>query len=67
MPYKIGVSELLERPIIRDDQVWEWMNKMTDDEMVDFEKGIKEETDDEYEQISLTIQFHILYNAFKLG
>lgn len=67
MPYKIGVSELLERPVIRDDQVWEWMNKMTDDELVDFEKGIKEETDDEYEQTSLNIQFHILYNVIKLG
>jgi adenosine deaminase len=36
--YSITIQELLERPIIRNDYFEEWMNKMTDDELNEFEK-----------------------------
>jgi hypothetical protein len=36
--YSIKIAELLERPIIRNDFEEEWMNKMTDDELSQFDK-----------------------------
>ena len=30
--YSISIIELLDRPIIRDDRGYEWMNKMTNEE-----------------------------------
>jgi hypothetical protein len=36
--YSITIQELLERPIIRNNYNEEWMNKMTDDELNEFEK-----------------------------
>lgn len=36
--YSISLKELLERPIIRTDFDEEWMNKMTDEELKQFDK-----------------------------
>jgi hypothetical protein len=36
--YTITIQELLERPIIRNDYNEEWMNKMTDNELNQFDK-----------------------------
>ena len=36
--YSITIQELLERPIIRNDYNEEWMNKMTDEELNQFDK-----------------------------
>lgn len=38
MEYTNKIKELVERPIIRDDFDEEWMNKMTDEELDQFEK-----------------------------
>jgi hypothetical protein len=38
MGYSITVQELIKRPIIRTDFDEEWMNKMTDDELNQFDK-----------------------------
>ena len=37
MEYTIGVKELLTRPIIRRDFDEEWMNKMTDEELAQWD------------------------------
>ena len=36
MNYTITIEELIERPIIRNDFKEEWMNKITDDELSQF-------------------------------
>lgn len=36
--YSISIQELLERPIIRNDFEDEWMNKMTNEELSQFDK-----------------------------
>ncbi len=36
--YGLTVAELLERPIIRNDFTDEWMNKMTDEEIRQYDK-----------------------------
>ena len=36
--YSITIQELLQRPIIRNDFDEEWMNKMTDEELSQFDK-----------------------------
>jgi len=38
--YSITIQELLERPIIRNNYEEEWMNKMTDEELTQFDKEI---------------------------
>lgn len=38
MEYTNKIKQLVERPIIRDDFDEEWMNKMTDEELDQFEK-----------------------------
>lgn len=35
--YSISIIELLDRPIIRDDRGYEWMNKMTNEELENWE------------------------------
>jgi len=76
MEYTIGVRELVERPIIREDFNEEWMNKMTDGELSQFDKEshdmcINEGTLNKYPDInaaclSKTIDRNILYNLFKM-
>jgi hypothetical protein len=36
--YTISINELIKRPIIRNDFKEEWMNKMTDDELSQYNK-----------------------------
>ncbi len=38
MEYSITLKELIERPIIRNDFYEEWRNKMTNDELIQFDK-----------------------------
>lgn len=38
MEYTISMQELISRPIIRNDQVEEWLNKMTDEEILQWDK-----------------------------
>lgn len=38
MGYSITIKDLLERQIIRNDFKEEWMNKMTDEELSQFDK-----------------------------
>lgn len=76
MGYTITIQELIERPIIRSDFDEEWMNKMTDGELSQFDKEsynmcIDEGTLDKYSDINAAslakhIDRGILYNLFKL-
>jgi hypothetical protein len=38
--YSITIKDLIHRPVIRDDFTEEWMNKMTDEELTQFDKEI---------------------------
>jgi len=38
MEYTITIKELIKRPIIRNDFTEEWQNKMTDEELSQFDK-----------------------------
>jgi len=40
MNYRITIKELIERPIIRNDKAEEFLNKMTDDEILEWEKEV---------------------------
>jgi hypothetical protein len=40
--YSITIQELLERPIIRNDYNEEWMNKMTDEELTQFDEETRQ-------------------------
>ena len=76
MEYSITIQELIKRPIIRSDFDEEWMNKMTDEELSQFDEEsynmcIDEGTPDKYPdinaaQLSKHIDRGILYNLFKL-
>jgi hypothetical protein len=74
--YSITIQELLERPIIRNDYNEEWMNKMTDEELNQFDEEtyqicIQEGTPENYPDINAAclskhIDRNILYELFKL-
>ena len=40
--YSITVQELLQRPIIRNDRPEEWMNKMTDEELHQYDSETRQ-------------------------
>jgi hypothetical protein len=42
MEYTIKMGELIERPTIRHDQVYEFLNKMTDEEIDQWDKEVTE-------------------------
>jgi hypothetical protein len=73
--YTISIQELLERPIIRNDFGEEWMNKMTDKELSQFDKesyqicldeGVpKKYPDINAAVLSKHIDTSILYKIFK--
>ncbi len=78
MSYSITLNELIERPVIRNDQFLEYLNKMTDEEIKQFEDEIEEvlEKDGEVKKVfpdwnaailSRLIDREILYEVFKLG
>ncbi len=41
MKYTIGIEELIKRPIIRNDRPEEFLNKMTDEEIKQWEKEVE--------------------------
>jgi hypothetical protein len=73
--YTITIDELLERPIIRNDYDEEWMNKMSDEELNQFDnesyeicldEGVpKKYPDLNAAHLSKHIDRTILYNIFK--
>ena len=73
--YSITIQELLERPIIRNDYNEEWMNKMTDEELNQFDEEtyqicIQEQTPENYPDINAAclskhIDRNILYELLK--
>ena len=73
MEYTITISELLDRVQIRSDKSFEWENKMTNEELGQFESEVVQMCIDEgAEDTSVCytakiIDREILYNVFKLG
>lgn len=77
MGYSITIKDLLERQIIRNDFEEEWMNKMTDEELSQFDKEsyqlcLKEGTPEKYPDINAAclskyIDRSILYKIIKEG
>ena len=75
MRYSITLNELLDRPIIRHDFDEEWMNKMTDEELSQFDNEsykmcIEEGIEEKYPDINAAclskhIDRSILYKLFK--
>ena len=73
--YSISIQELLERPIIRNDFEDEWMNKMTNEELSQFDKEsyqlcIEEGTPEKFPDINAAclskhIDRSILYKIIK--
>ena len=76
MIYSLTIEELINRPIIRSDQGYEYMNKMTDVEIQIFDREIEQILiEDDIQKVypdwnasvlSKYIDFEILYNLFKL-
>jgi len=79
MAYTIGVQELLERPVIRDDfsDNDEWMNKMTDEEIKQWDNEVyqsmrEDGVPEKYPEWNTTymakvIDRGILYKLFKMA
>ena len=75
MEYTIGIEELIKRPIIRDDRPEEFLNKMTDDEIRQWETEVEQNLlEDGVIQkfpdwnaafLAKSIDRSILYNLFK--
>lgn len=73
--YSITIQDLLKRPIIRNDFEEEWMNKMTDEELSQFDKEsyqlcLKEGTPEKFPDINAAclskhIDRSILYKIIK--
>jgi hypothetical protein len=76
MEYSITIQELIKRPIIRNDKAEEFLNKMTDEEIHQWEKeveqilfgeGVVQKFPDwNVEFLAKTIDRGILYELFKL-
>lgn len=76
MEYSITIEELIKRPIIRNDNSEEFLNKMTDEEIKQWEKevelnlleeGVVQKFPDwNAAFLAKTIDRGILYNLFKL-
>lgn len=58
----IGIQDLLTKPIIRNDQPYEWLNKMTDEEIAVYRSSLPANG---AEAIAKEIDRDILYNLFK--
>ena len=71
MKYALTIMELLKRPIIRNDKSFEWENKMTDEELKQFDKEVDINSLESGDEIGVGgtaryIDREILYNIFKL-
>lgn len=76
--YTITIDELLKRPIIRNDfgcEEWEWMNKMTDEELSKMDEeiyagldseGIHGFSDRNSAHLAALVDFGILYKLLKM-
>jgi len=75
MPYTITIQELLERPILHNRYADEWMNKLTDEELNQWDKEvyaklIEDGTPNKFPDLnaghlSAVIDRTILYKIFK--
>jgi hypothetical protein len=75
MEYTIGIKELIKRPIIRNDRPEEFLNKMTDEEIKQWEKevelnlleegAVQKNPDWNAAFLAKSIDRGILYNLFK--
>jgi hypothetical protein len=73
--YSITINDLIDRPIIRNEFNEEWMNKMTDEELTQFDKEsyqicLEDGTPEKYPDINAAclskhIDRSILYNILK--
>ena len=73
--YSITINDLIDRPIIRNEFNEEWMNKMTDEELTQFDKEsyqicLEDGTPEKYPDINAAclskhIDRAILYNILK--
>ena len=72
MIYSLTLEELMWRPIIRSDYNDEWLNKMTDDEIRQFNKEVEEiisklPLEEQYfADTSLIVDRNILYKIFMI-
>lgn len=76
MKYTIGIEELVKRPIIRNDRPEEFLNKMTNEEIrqweIEVEQSLLEEgvvkkfPDWNSAFLAKSIDMGILYNLFKM-
>jgi hypothetical protein len=76
MGYSISIMELLDRPIIGNRYALEFMNKMTEEENIQYEKELnvimrESKTPEKYpdwnsEYLAKTIDRQILYDVLKL-
>ena len=68
MSFKLSIEDLAKRPIIRHDKPLEFLNKMTDKEIEEFEKDLRKNIiDDDNIYASKLMDKHILYKTFKLN
>lgn len=77
MEYTIKITELVNRPIIRNDHIEEFLNKMTDEEIREWEEEVdnilvEEGVDRKFPDwnsafLGKTIDRMILYNLFVLS
>jgi hypothetical protein len=75
--YSLTIEELFKRPIIRNDQMVEFLNKMTDDEIDQWDKEVglileEEKVPDVFPDwnnayLSKIIDRDILYNLFEMS
>jgi hypothetical protein len=62
--YTIDLKELVSRPIIRHDYDYEWLNKMTDDEIERFYQEVMQQNPTRW--ITECIDQNILYQLHKV-
>lgn len=71
----LNLNDLIDRPIIRNDQIFEMLNKMTDEEIKDYYDSIEKQLEIDgvekifpvwnSERLSKEIDMEILYEIFK--
>jgi 16S rRNA C967 or C1407 C5-methylase (RsmB/RsmF family) len=77
MEYTLTIQELIQRPVIRNDNAYEFLNKMTNEEIEQWDKEVMEILKDEKTPekfpdwnaayLSKMIDRQILYDLFVLG
>ena len=67
--HTLTMKDLLSRPIIRNDKMFEWMNKMTNEELIQHNKEVQEmkpKKNNDFFEMAHDIDLDILYNIFKM-